>query len=114
MFSFTGSRESGFVLDPVQARREHHREREIRVAAGSGMRSSMRVPMPRRSGTRMSGERLRIDHATFTGASYPGTSRLYEFTSGFVIAHIPARVGQQAADVVKRDVSTAPTRPSAS
>jgi len=28
-------------------------------------------------------------HATFTGASYPGTSRLYEFTSGFVIALIP-------------------------
>ena len=45
--------------------------------------------VPRRSGTRISGERFRIDHATFTGASYPGTSRLYEFTNGFVIAHIP-------------------------
>ena len=36
----------------------------------------------------MSGDRLRIDHATFTGASYPGTSRLYELTNGFVIAHM--------------------------
>ena len=36
---------------------------------GSGMRTSMRVPMPRRAGTRTSGERLRIDQATLTGAS---------------------------------------------
>jgi hypothetical protein len=39
------------------------------LAAGSGERTSTRVPVPRRSGTRMSGERLRIDQATFTGAS---------------------------------------------
>ena len=31
--------------------------------------SAGRVPGPRRSGTRISGDRLRIDHATFTGAS---------------------------------------------
>ncbi len=35
------------------------------------------------------GDLLRMLHATFTGASYPGTSRLYEFTSGFVMAHEP-------------------------
>src|SRR3954454_22885794 len=31
-------------------------------------------------GTRASAERLRRDHATYTGASKPGTSRLYELT----------------------------------
>jgi hypothetical protein len=29
---------------------------------------------------RISAERFRCDHATYTGASYPGTSRLYELT----------------------------------
>jgi hypothetical protein len=38
---------------------------------------------------RIIGERFRIDHATFTGASYPGTSRLYELTSGLVMAVNP-------------------------
>ena len=38
-------------------------------AAGSGVRSSTRVPGPRRSGTRSIGERLRMLQATFTGAS---------------------------------------------
>ena len=42
---------------------------EGNTVAGWGDRNSTRVPSPRRSGTRMSGERLRIDHATFTGAS---------------------------------------------
>ena len=56
---------------------------------GSGMRSSMRVSAPRAAGTRTSGLRLRCDQAIAVGASYPGTSRLYEFTSGFVIAQNP-------------------------
>ena len=38
---------------------------------------------------RIIGDRLRIDHATFTGASKPGTSLLYELTSGLVIAQKP-------------------------
>src|SRR5918911_3789875 len=50
---------------------------------GSGQRSSIRVACSLPgwySGTRTSAERLRRDHATYTGASYPGTSRLYELT----------------------------------
>jgi hypothetical protein len=38
---------------------------------------------------RIIGDRFRIDQATFTGASYPGTSLLYELTSGFVMAVKP-------------------------
>ena len=45
-------------------------------AAGSGIRSSILVPEPRRSGILIIGDRLRIDHATLTGASKPGTSLL--------------------------------------
>ena len=33
-------------------------------------------------GTRISAERLRRPHTKYVGASYPGTSRLYEFTVG--------------------------------
>ena len=53
------------------------------------MRSSMRVAAPRAAGTRTSGLRFFSDHATAVGASYPGTSRLYEFTSGLVMAQNP-------------------------
>src|SRR5215210_320671 len=52
---------------------------------GSGQRSSIRVAFSLPGwymGTRTSAERLRRDHAMYTGASYPGTSRLYEFTDG--------------------------------
>jgi hypothetical protein len=55
--------EIGVGLYSIQARRQHDGEREY-FAAGSGDRSSMRVPSPRRSGTRISGDRLRIDQAT--------------------------------------------------
>jgi hypothetical protein len=72
MFVLTGSRQSACVADAVEPRREHHRQGEIRVGLGSGVRSSSRVPDPRRSGTRIIGERLRMLHATFTGASKPG------------------------------------------
>ena len=51
-------------------------------ADGSTLRNSIRVEMPRDSGIRINGERLRADHAIYTGASYPGTKRLYEFTVG--------------------------------
>ena len=47
--------------------------------AGSGQRISQRVACSLPgwySGTRISAERLRRDQATYTGASYPGTSRL--------------------------------------
>jgi len=53
------------------------------------MRSSTRVAAPLGAGTRTSGLRFFSDHAMFVGASYPGTSLLYELTSGFVMAHMP-------------------------
>ena len=40
------------------------------------------------SGTRTSAERLRRAQQTYTGASKPGTSRLYEFTHWFVTSVI--------------------------
>src|ERR671924_2386499 len=61
--------------------------------AGSGERNSMRVAdsLPGLyMGTRTSADRfLRAQH-TYTGASYPGTSRLYEFTHWFVTSVISA------------------------
>ncbi len=37
-------------------------------------------------GMRIAAERLRAEYARLIGASKPGTSRLYEFVPGFVIA----------------------------
>src|SRR5207248_3614067 len=59
--------------------------------AGSGERNSMRVAdsLPGLYiGTRTSAERLRRAQHTYTGASYPGTRRLYEFTHWFVTSVI--------------------------
>src|SRR5919204_5790981 len=55
--------------------------------AGSGERNSMRVAdsLPGLYiGTRTSALRLRRAQQMYTGASYPGTKRLYEFTHWFV------------------------------
>ena len=38
------------------------------------------------SGMRTAADRLRCEYTRFTGASYPGTSRLYELTVGLVKA----------------------------
>ena len=46
------------------------------TALGSDVASTWAGMVEGRSGIRTSGERFRMDHATFTGASYPGTSRL--------------------------------------
>ena len=54
--------------------------------AASAMRTSQRVSAPRSIGIRIIGERLCSDQVTLTGASCAGTRRLYELTSGFVIA----------------------------
>ena len=40
-------------------------------------------------GTRINAERLTRAQLMYTGASYPGTSRLYEFTSDASTADIP-------------------------
>src|SRR5690606_20893492 len=59
------------------------------LQAGSGARYSMRVEdsLPDLArGTRTSADRLLRAQETCTGASEPGMSRLYEFTSWFVTA----------------------------
>src|SRR5687767_11279811 len=38
-------------------------------------------------GIRIAADRLRLEYTRFTGASYPGTSRLYEFVVGLHRAH---------------------------
>src|SRR5690625_1565848 len=53
---------------------------------GSGERSSILVPIPRRAGMRIIALRFDTDQAMFVGASNPGVSRLYELTVGFVMA----------------------------
>ena len=59
--------------------------------AGSGERNSMRVELSLPffgSGTRTSADRLLRAQHTYTGASYPTISRLYELTVWFVTAVI--------------------------
>src|SRR5437588_13078255 len=54
------------------------------LADGSGQRNSRRLAFSDReySGMRTHAERLRCEYTRFTGASYPGTRRLYEFVVG--------------------------------
>src|SRR5574341_1695165 len=51
---------------------------------GSGGRNSSRfaLGLAEYTGMRTAAERLRREYTRFTGASYPGTSRLYEFVVG--------------------------------
>src|SRR5438270_11936672 len=51
---------------------------------GSGQRNSSRFAFGlfEYSGMRTAAERLRCEYTRFTGASYPGTRRLYEFVVG--------------------------------
>src|SRR5712664_4825134 len=55
---------------------------------GSGERNSMRLALGEGEyiGIRMAADRLRELYARFTGASNPGTSRLYELVVGLQIA----------------------------
>src|SRR3954466_9644986 len=57
---------------------------------GSGQRNSSRLAFGlfEYSGMRTDAERLRCEYTRLTGASYPGTSRLYEFGVGFETAQI--------------------------
>ena len=57
---------------------------------GSGQRNSSRFAFGlfEYSGMRTDAERLRCEYTRFTGASYPGTSRLYELVVGFENAQI--------------------------
>src|SRR5664280_431983 len=69
MFWFTGSPASSLFLMPSRPAASMTVNARYGLHAGSGIRTSQRVPMPRRAGMRTMGERLRSDHATFTGAS---------------------------------------------
>src|SRR5664279_2996555 len=55
---------------------------------GSGGRNSARFALGEAEyiGMRTAADRLRREYARFTGASNPGTSRLYEFVVGAMIA----------------------------
>src|SRR3954466_16412713 len=86
MFLFTGGPGSNSRSMPSRPARSITASARYGLHDGSGIRSSMRVFAPRDVGTRISGLRLRSDHAIAVGASYPGTRRLYELTSGLVIA----------------------------
>src|SRR5215467_4176548 len=57
---------------------------------GSGQRNSSRFAFGdfEYSGMRTEAERLRCEYTRLTGASYPGTRRLYEFVVGFENARI--------------------------
>src|ERR687887_2117444 len=89
MFLFTGGPGSIFLSTPSRPARSITANARYGLHDGSGIRSSMRVPVPRAAGTRTSGLRFFSDQEIAVGASYPGTRRLYEFTSGFVIAQKP-------------------------
>src|SRR2546421_11910501 len=70
---------------------------------GSGERNSIRFAfgLGEYMGMRIAAERLRELYARFTGASKPGTSRLYELVVGLQIA-ASARVLENPAHVVER------------
>src|SRR4030095_2774980 len=57
------------------------------LAVGSGKRTSTRRDFGLATyGMRHAAERLRAEYGRLIGASNPGTSRLYEFVPGLVIA----------------------------
>src|SRR5258707_782129 len=57
------------------------------LAVGSGKRTSMRRAFGLcTNGMRIEAERLRAEYASLTGASKPGTRRLYELVPGLVMA----------------------------
>ena len=59
------------VLDAVEAGHQHGRERQVRVAVGSGQRNSSRLAFGELPpiGMRIDAERLRDEYARLTGAS---------------------------------------------
>lgn len=67
---------------------KHTASKRYGFAEGSGDLSSILVPLPLFAGTLMSGLLFFNDRAILVGASYQGTSLLYELTVGFAIAVI--------------------------
>src|SRR5438093_93348 len=89
MFLLMGGPGSTFFSMPSRPERSIAASARYGLQDGSGIRSSIRVEVPRAAGTRTSGLLFFSDHAMLVGASYPGTSLLYEFNSGLVIAQNP-------------------------
>src|SRR5689334_13767630 len=88
---------SSMPLSPAASIAENDR---YGLHAGSGERNSIRTDsfLPRfDNGTRTNAERLLRAQHLYTGASYPGISRLYELTHWFVTAQSsPACVSNPA------------------
>src|SRR5260364_387737 len=76
-----------FVLHPSSPAINKAENARYGLASGSGKRVSIRRACALDTeGIRMDAERLRAEYASLTGASKPGTRRLYELVVGFVIA----------------------------
>src|SRR2546423_5797624 len=75
----------------------------------SGQRNSMRLVFgfSLYIGMRIAAERLRLEYTRFTGASYPGTSRLYEFVVGLHSAH-SARACFRIPPIANNPISLSP------
>src|SRR3954454_13319933 len=76
---------------------------------GSGQRNSSRFAFGlfEYSGMRTDAERLRCEYTRFTGASYPGTSRLYELVVGAANAST-ARACASSPPMYQRAMSDSP------
>src|SRR3954469_15905050 len=79
---------------------------------GSGQRNSNRFAfgLCEYSGMRTDADRLRCEYTRLTGASYPGTSRLYEFVVGLLNAQI-ARAWLNTPPMYQRAMSDNPAYP---
>src|SRR5258705_7379113 len=88
MFLSSGSPGSSLFSIPSRPAMSIAEKARYGLQVGSGKRTSMRFAFGDGEyiGMRIDAERLRLEYARFTGASKPGTSRLYEFVVGFVNA----------------------------
>src|SRR5919198_3603758 len=90
LFDASGGSSYSFSM-PVRPAASMAANARYGLHAGSGERNSTRVAdsLPGLYiGTRTSALRFRRAQHTYTGASYPGISRLYEFTHWFVTSVI--------------------------
>src|SRR5262245_10978974 len=84
MFLSSGSPGSSLLPTPSRPAISIAAKARYALADGSGQRNSTRFAAGEVEyiGIRAAAERLRCDIARFTGASYPGTRRLYELVVG--------------------------------
>src|SRR5579864_8422136 len=84
----SGSPGSSLLSTPSRPAMSMAENARYGLAAGSGGRNSTRLALGLAEyiGMRQAAERLRREYARFTGASKPGTRRLYELVVGAMIA----------------------------